>query len=83
VPASGGAVVEAKEHEKPVDITFETVGIVVATSGDLAYQVGRITSPAGPGKYLTVYRRIGGEWKIVADTWNDDAPAATTAAGSN
>jgi tetratricopeptide (TPR) repeat protein len=72
----------AASYGEPVDVTFTTVDVVV--SGDLAYEVGASVSPAGAGKYLTIYRRIGDEWKIAADTWSDDAPVATSAAaGSN
>jgi Tfp pilus assembly protein PilF/ketosteroid isomerase-like protein len=84
-PAQGREALDAyfaASYGEPVDVTFTTVEIVV--SGDLAYEVGASASPAGAGKYLTLYRRVGDEWKIVADTWSDDAPpAATAAAGSN
>ena len=30
------------------------------------------------GKYVTVYKRMGGEWKIVVDTWNSDTPLPGT-----
>lgn len=51
--------------------------------GDLAYDVGTysMSVPTGNGrkqdrgKYLTVWRREGGTWKIVADAWSSDLPA--------
>lgn len=73
----------AREHAAPSDVTIESTDIVVAPSGDMAFDIGTTTWPGGTGKYLTVYRRIGGEWRIVADTWNDDAPAPATAAGGS
>ncbi len=52
--------------------------------GDLAYDVGRYTMSVphdgskrqDQGKYLTVWRREKGEWKIVADSWSSDLPPA-------
>jgi Tfp pilus assembly protein PilF len=74
----------AEEHAGPANVALESTGIVVAPSGDMAFDIGTTTWPGGTGKYLTVYRRIGGEWRIVADTWNRDAPAPTAAvAGSD
>ena len=58
----------------------------VGVSGDMAWLSGTFAAKdsAGavvdPGKYLSVYRRIGTEWKLIRDTWNSDrapAPAAT------
>jgi uncharacterized protein (TIGR02246 family) len=54
----------------------------VGQSLDLAWQWGtyRNTDKAGTvvesGKYLTVFERRGGKWKIVRDMWNSDTPAA-------
>jgi len=54
----------------------------VGQSVDLAWQWGtyRNTDKAGTvvesGKYLTVFERRGGKWKIVRDMWNSDTPAA-------
>ena len=31
------------------------------------------------GKYLTVHRRVNGQWLFVRDTWNSDMPAAPPA----
>src|SRR5215472_16715307 len=58
----------------------------VGQSLDLAWQWGtyRNTDKAGTvvatGKYLTVFERRGGKWKIVRDMWNSDTPAAPAAA---
>jgi ketosteroid isomerase-like protein len=64
-------------------LTFETVDVVVASSGDLAYERGtyRFTmkTPKGSsedvGKYVTVWTRVRGEWKVLADTNASDLPA--------
>ena len=59
----------ARIHAEPVDLTYVSEDVVVSGSGDLAYEVG---SWAG-GKYLSIYRRTPGGWKIVADAWSENA----------
>jgi ketosteroid isomerase-like protein len=44
------------------------------------------TDPSGvkvaSGNYVSVYKRINGEWKIVRDIWNSDKPAAPVPAAA-
>lgn len=54
----------------------------VGVSGDMAWLSGTYAAKdsAGavvePGKYVSIYRRVGTEWKLIRDTWNSDrAPA--------
>lgn len=78
-----------KEWEHVVAIpAFETSGkleaVEVSASGDLGFtrgsynakmmgEDGRITNE--PGKWITVWKRLpGGQWLIVADTYNTDIP---------
>ena len=68
----------AANDAEPQDITFTTGDIVVSDAGDMAYEVGTITSPGYAGKYLTVYRKTTDGWRIVGDTWSDDAPATAS-----
>lgn len=51
---------------------------------DIAYEVGRfeltLASPGGEGakmrgKYVVVWKREGGGWKMHVDIWNGDSPA--------
>jgi tetratricopeptide (TPR) repeat protein len=72
----------AEEYAEASPVELESRNIIVATSGDMAYDIGASSWPGGTGKYLTVYRRFGDRWMIVADTWNSDAPAAAVTAGS-
>lgn len=50
-------------------------------SGDLGYSVGtyELTGPDGNvvdrGKYMDIFRKVGGEWKMTNDIWNSDMPA--------
>lgn len=57
--------------------------IIVSASGDMALDRGtyRLTvAPSGKtmndtGKYVVVWRKVGGEWKAAADIFNSDLPA--------
>ncbi len=67
------------------DLTFAPEQIVVAGSGDMALDRGtyRMTiAPGGKpqrdtGKYVVVWRKVGGDWKAAADIFNSDVPPAT------
>ena len=66
------------------DLKFEVT--YIKQSGDLAYDLGRysMTVPLegggtkrDQGKYLAVWRREKNlKWKLVADSWSSDLPAA-------
>ncbi len=67
----------------PESFTLTTDDLVLAESGEVAYEIGtyqvRGTSPAGEtydetGKYLVVWEDVNGEWKVAADSWSGDAP---------
>ena len=61
-------------------LTFEPTEIVVSAAGDMAYDRGTYrftaTPPSGAisdiGKYLVVWQKVGGEWKVAADIFNSD-----------
>jgi uncharacterized protein (TIGR02246 family) len=58
--------------------------IIVSSSGDMALDRGTYTLAVSPdgtaqtdtGKYVVVWRKIGGEWKAAADIFNSDLPAS-------
>ena len=66
------------------DLTFTPEQIIVSSSGDMALDRGtyRLTvAPKGTtqtdtGKYVVVWRKVGGEWKAAADIFNSDLPAS-------
>lgn len=66
------------------DLTFTPEQIIVSQSGDMALDRGTYqltVAPAGKpqhdtGKYVVVWRKIGGEWKAAADIFNSDLPAS-------
>jgi uncharacterized protein (TIGR02246 family) len=61
-------------------VALET--LEVQDYGDTAHEVGRYTlrmgdgQPVDSGKYLVVWRREGGTWKLHRDVWNTSRPAA-------
>lgn len=70
------------DPDAAVELTADEV--VVAESGELAYEIGTAqvsgSTPDGgtyedTGKYLVVWENEGGEWMMVADMWSSDAPA--------
>lgn len=60
--------------------TFEPKTIVVSDGGDLAYDIGTYEGSyeengrkiESRGHYLTVWRKIGDEWKVVADITSEE-----------
>jgi uncharacterized protein (TIGR02246 family) len=77
----------------PTSASLDSETIVVAESGDVAYEVGTFSfSGPGPdgtemtdnGKYMAIWKPTAdGTWKIAADIWNNDAmPGAEAASGA-
>jgi len=63
--------------------TFGPDRVDVAASGDLAVEQGTWQDLSGGGRYITVYRKVGGDWKIASDmsvntSPNGGAPAWAT-----
>ncbi|HEU5285364.1 MAG TPA: DUF4440 domain-containing protein [Sphingomicrobium sp.] len=66
------------------DLTFSTDQLLLSKSSDMALDRGTYrfaaTPPSGAisdtGKYVVVWRKVGGEWKVAADIFNSDLPAA-------
>ena len=66
-----------------MSVSFYPEVIEIAASGDLAYDRGAYRfATDGPqghtedvGKYLTVWKKLDGEWKVVVDTANSNQPA--------
>ena len=57
----------------------------VAAAGDMGHHVGTYEITAGGevvdrGKFTEIWRRQDGEWKMAADIWNSDMPAAFSGA---
>jgi uncharacterized protein (TIGR02246 family) len=67
-----------------VRLKFGPTLIEVAASGELAYDQGTYTLSfdgakgriEDRGKYVVVWKREDGEWRVAADIFNSDLPAA-------
>lgn len=66
-----------------MELVPTTSSTMVSEAGDMVVELGTYTfkaqDPSGKpmadnGKYVTVYKKVNGEWKIVVDTWNSDVP---------
>jgi ketosteroid isomerase-like protein len=70
-------------------ISWKATKVEVAKSADLAYVSGTyeetMTDASGKpvndrGKYVEIFKKqADGTWKVVADIWNSDLPASTSA----
>ena len=66
------------------DLTFVPEQIMVSSSGDMALDRGTYklaiapkgTAQSDTGKYVVVWRKVGGEWKAAAEIFNSDLPAS-------
>ena len=71
-------------HTPGFDLTFVPEQIIVSSSGDMALDRGTYklavapngTAQSDAGKYVVVWRKVGGEWKAAADIFNSDLPVA-------
>jgi uncharacterized protein (TIGR02246 family) len=92
-PIAGQSAVQAHMvrsfQENPTEIVdWSTDHVDIAASGELATERGswsvKNSGLSGTvedhGSYITVYRKIDGEWKVLADMSVSTAPAAATPA---
>jgi ketosteroid isomerase-like protein len=72
-----------------LNLAFTSSDVSVSEAGDIAIDVGAYemtsTGPKGEpmkdvGKYVTIFKKVGDEWKIAVDTFNSDAPLAAPVA---
>ncbi len=71
-PASGSEAVEAYMADAYAFTSgdpgsFGPERVDVAASGDLAVEQGFWENPTDEGRYITVYRKVAGDWKVAAD----------------
>ena len=66
-----------------VELTGTANTKLISEAGDMVVELGTYVSKwqgaggrveADNGKYVTVYKKVNGEWKIVVDTYNSDVP---------
>lgn len=67
-----------------VELSFAPTTVEVSQSGDMAYDIGTyklaFDGEGGrrvedAGKYVVVWRKVDGAWKVAADILNSDLPA--------
>ena len=71
---------DTTNHHNTFTSAIDTIEF--SASGDLAYARGtnRIKMSTSNGivedidKWITIYRKINGEWKVIVDIWNSDIP---------
>lgn len=79
-------ITQSIAESKAAGITIKDVESEAGTSGDLGWHSGRFAVVAADGKtvatgkYAEIWQRQKGKWRIIQDIWNNDAPAAATAA---
>ena len=66
----------AWEGMSELDASWESTEAHVAASGDMAYDIGTVTinTPEGPipAKYVVVWVRQDGEWKVAVDMFSNN-----------
>lgn len=84
--AEGPEEIQAQSEESfgapGFEVTWTTESIDIAESGDMAFSTGRynlgMETPDGTmedeGKFLTVWEKVDGEWKVAADMIATDQP---------
>lgn len=86
------AGLEQEQTEAPdAQVTWTTDSVTVAASGDLAWETGQVASdpdgagekPALSGAFSTVWKKIDGQWKVIADAGTMSEPATEAAAPAN
>ena len=69
-------------------VAWSTTGVRVAASGDLAVETGNITidpdgaegkKPATNGVFVTVWEKVDGKWRVVADAGTENEKKAEAA----
>jgi hypothetical protein len=74
VRAAFGAMIDA-------GLSAETTTVEAMQMGDRGYNLGTFVvstkggTVVGTGKFIEQWQKIDGEWKIVTDIWNNDAPS--------
>jgi uncharacterized protein (TIGR02246 family) len=86
-PIKGPEAIEKHYREDDMknpkaEINWSTERVDVASSGDMAVEYGKYdvkklgqdASGSDEGKYVTVYRKVNGTWKVVADIGTSTVP---------
>lgn len=56
--------------EGPVEMTLTTNDVIIGESGEMGVELGSFTDASGTGKFVAVWKKVDGDWKLAVDTWN-------------
>jgi uncharacterized protein (TIGR02246 family) len=78
--------IEMLQKNPKEEVNWSTNSVELAASGDLAVEYGNYdVKGLGPngtesdrGKYVTVYRKVNGTWKVAADIGTSTKPVVST-----
>jgi ketosteroid isomerase-like protein len=67
---------KAYKADPKLSLTFEPERIDIACGGDIAVDFGSVSFGGGDAsaKYLVVWKRENGAWKVLYDCWNSNKP---------
>ena len=79
-PVARGRAAIAAAWQKAIDSGVKDVALTtenVDSAGDLAAETGKVRLVARDGiateaRYVVVWKRVGGEWKLHRDIWNSE-----------
>ena len=82
-PKAIGEVWKSWAELPNVEIAFGAYRVEACSSGDMAYDYGWYTFAfdtdngrvTDKGKYIVVWKKVGGTWKVAADMFNSNLPA--------
>jgi ketosteroid isomerase-like protein len=70
--------IKSREKYPELVVNWTTDNVEIAASGDLAVEYGSYTmtnqGQEDHGKYVTVYRKVNGTWKVAADIGTSTKP---------
>lgn len=66
---------KAYQEDPKLSLSFAPERIDIASGGDLAVDFGSVSfGPDASAKYLVVWKRENGAWKVLYDCWNSNQP---------
>ena len=75
-------ITKTQEKNPKEEVNWSTERVEIAASGDLAVEYGKYDvkglgkngTKSDQGKYITVYRKVNGTWKVAADIGTSTKP---------
>jgi uncharacterized protein (TIGR02246 family) len=78
--------IEMQEKYPKEEVNWSTERVELAASGDLAVEygkydvkgIGKNGTDTDQGKYVTIYRKVNGSWKVAADIGTSTKPVVSS-----